>query len=155
MNTKPSTVKALAHLMQEAGLTSLEIKETDFYIKLEKTVPAQAIQAAIPTQSVLPPAQAVQTPVSASVQDDDPGMDFNNVKLVASPMVGVFYAAPSPDREPFVTIGSHVKEGDILCIIEAMKLMNEITAECDGEIVDICAVNGDVVEFGQTLFKII
>lgn len=154
MNTKPSTVKALALLMQEAGLTSLEIKETDFYIKLEKSLPAQSTQAVV-QQPVLPAVPVAEVPAAVPVQDDDPGMDFNNVKLVSSPMVGVFYAAPSPDREPFVSIGSHVKEGDTLCIIEAMKLMNEITAECDGEIVDICASNGDVVEFGQTLFKII
>ncbi|MDD6274667.1 MAG: acetyl-CoA carboxylase biotin carboxyl carrier protein [Clostridiaceae bacterium] len=152
MNTKPSTVRALAHLMQETGLTSLEIQENDCTIRLERAVPAAAApaaSAAVPTPAVSAHSAAV------SVPEEDPGMDFNNVKLVTSPMVGVFYAAPSPDREPFVSVGSRVREGDTLCIIEAMKLMNEITAECDGEIVDVCAVNGDVVEFGQTLFKII
>ena len=69
-------------------------------------------------------------------------------------MVGVFYEAASPDAAPFVEVGSKVKKGDILCIIEAMKLMNEITAKKDGEIVDICVQNGEVVEFGQTIFKI-
>ena len=73
---------------------------------------------------------------------------------VKSPMVGVFYSAPSPESDPFVHIGNTVKKGDVLCILEAMKLMNEIQAEQDGEIVDICAKNGDVVEFGQVLFKI-
>ena len=67
---------------------------------------------------------------------------------------GVFYAAPSPDSPPFVTVGTKVKKGDILRIIEAMKLMNEIAAETDGEIVDICVQNGEIVEFGQTMFKI-
>ena len=66
----------------------------------------------------------------------------------------MFYAAPSPGAEPFVRVGSRVKKGDVLCIVEAMKLMNEIQAERDGEIVDICAHDGDVVEFGQTLFKL-
>lgn len=155
MNTKPSTVKALARLMQESGLTSLEIRENDCYIKLEKAAQSQSIQPAAPQQAVQPSTAAAQPQASVSMPDDDPGMDFNNVKLVTSPMVGVFYAAPSPDRGPFVTVGSRVREGDTLCIIEAMKLMNEITAECDGEIVDVCATNGDVVEFGQTLFKII
>lgn len=153
MNTKPSTVKALARLMQESGLTSLEIRENDCYIKLEKAAPQSAQPAAAP-QAVQPPAAVTPQP-AVPMPDDDPGMDFNNVRLVTSPMVGVFYAAPSPDRGPFVTVGSRVREGDTLCIIEAMKLMNEITAECDGEIVDVCAANGDVVEFGQTLFKII
>ncbi len=69
-------------------------------------------------------------------------------------MVGVFYAAPAPGAQPYVSIGSKVKAGDVLCLIEAMKLMNEITAEKDGEIVDICAQDGQIVEFGQTVFKI-
>lgn len=71
-----------------------------------------------------------------------------------SPMVGVFYSAPSPQSKPFVEVGSRVKKGDVLCIVEAMKLMNEITAELDGEIVEVCAASGDVVEYGQTLFRI-
>lgn len=69
-------------------------------------------------------------------------------------MVGVFYDSPSPEADPYVKVGDKVKKGDVLCIIEAMKLLNEITAEQDGEIVDICAHNADVVEYGQTLFKI-
>ncbi|NLG93138.1 MAG: acetyl-CoA carboxylase, biotin carboxyl carrier protein, partial [Clostridiales bacterium] len=71
-----------------------------------------------------------------------------------SPMVGVFYSAPSPDSEPYVQVGSKVKKGDTLCIIEAMKLLNEITADRDGEITEICAAAGQVVEYGQTLFRI-
>ncbi|CDA61659.1 acetyl-CoA carboxylase biotin carboxyl carrier protein subunit [Clostridium sp. CAG:169] len=71
-----------------------------------------------------------------------------------SPMVGVFYSAPSPQSKPFVEVGSRVKKGDVLCIVEAMKLMNEITAELDGEIVEVGAASGDVVEYGQTLFRI-
>jgi acetyl-CoA carboxylase biotin carboxyl carrier protein len=66
----------------------------------------------------------------------------------------VFYAAPMPGAQPYVSIGSKVKAGDVLCIIEAMKLMNEITAEKDGEVVDICAQDGQIVEYGQTMFKI-
>ena len=73
---------------------------------------------------------------------------------VNAPMVGVFYAAPAPDAEPFVRVGQHVQRGDVLCIVEAMKLMNEITADADGEIAEICVENGQVVEFGQPLFRI-
>ena len=90
-----------------------------------------------------------------SVAAADAGADFNAAKMVTSPMVGVFYASPSPTDPPFVTVGSKVKKGDVLCIIEAMKLMNEITAEEDGEIIDICATNGSVVEYGQILFKLL
>ena len=74
---------------------------------------------------------------------------------IKSPMVGVYYSSPSPEADPFVRIGDMVKKGDVLCILEAMKLMNEITAEQDGKIADICAKNGDVVEFGQVLFKVV
>ena len=71
-----------------------------------------------------------------------------------SPMVGVFYAAPSPDSEPYVSVGSSVNKGDVLCLIEAMKLMNEVTAEKSGVITEVCVENGQVVEYGQPLFRI-
>jgi len=78
----------------------------------------------------------------------------SNAGDVKSPMVGVFYASPSPEADPYVRIGDSVKKGDVLCILEAMKLMNEIQAEQDGKISDICVKNGDVVEFGQVIFKV-
>ena len=73
---------------------------------------------------------------------------------VTSPMVGVFYADPAPDKEPYVSVGAKVNKGDVLCLIEAMKLMNEVTAEKSGEIVEVCVENGQVVEYGQPLFMI-
>ena len=81
-------------------------------------------------------------------------MSSNSTIPVAAPMIGVFYAAPSPDKDPYVTVGSKVNKGDVLCLIEAMKLMNEVTAERSGEIAAVCVENGQVVEFGQTLFRI-
>ena len=78
-----------------------------------------------------------------------------NLKEIIAPIVGTFYASPSPDEKPFVEVGQSVKKGDVVGIIEAMKLMNEITAEEDGEIIDVCATNGSVVEYGQTLFKLL
>ncbi|MEE0682504.1 MAG: acetyl-CoA carboxylase biotin carboxyl carrier protein [Candidatus Gastranaerophilaceae bacterium] len=151
MNIK--TIRELAKILKDTNLTALELVEGETRIRLERSPNTQ------------PPMQT-DTAINGSIQagrqepytipggDGDPGMDFNDVYAVASPMVGVFYAAPAPGKEPYVRTGSRVKKGDILCIIEAMKLMNEITAERDGEIVDICANDGDVVEFGQTLFKI-
>ena len=73
---------------------------------------------------------------------------------VKAPIVGVFYAAPAPGAAPFVKVGDTVEKGQVVCLIEAMKLMNDITAPRDGEVVDVCIVSGDVVEFGQTLFKL-
>lgn len=149
MNVK--TIRELAGILQDANLTALELEEGEVRIRLEKSAPAQVVQAPVS----LPPAiEAPPLPSAPAAQADDPGLDFNAISLVTSPMVGVFYAAPGPDQEPFVKVGSKVKKGDVLCIIEAMKLMNEITAEQDGEVVDICVRSGDVVEFAQPLFKI-
>lgn len=93
-----------------------------------------------------------QQPVSSFSHEAEKQEDDGDP--VASPMVGVFYAAPSPDKEPYVTVGSNVSKGDVLCLIEAMKLMNEVTAEKSGTITAVCAENGQVVEYGQKLFMI-
>lgn len=77
-----------------------------------------------------------------------------NCKLIKSPMVGTFYKSPSPTEEPFVKVGDRVKKGQVLCIVEAMKLMNEIESEFDGEIVEICIDDGELVDYGKVLFKI-
>ena len=154
MNIKQ--IKALAQILAQNDLSALEINEGETRIRLERTVAQPAAQAGAVLVAPPMPAAAAQpaqeAPASAPV--DDPGVDFNDVFEAKSPLVGVFYAAPSPGAEPFVRVGSRVKKGDVLCIVEAMKLMNEIQAERDGEIVDICAHDGDVVEFGQTLFKL-
>lgn len=154
MNIKQ--IKALAQILAQNDLSALEINEGETHIRLERTVAQPAAQADAVLVAPPMPAAAAQpaqeAPASAPVED--PGVDFNDVFEAKSPLVGVFYAAPSPGAEPFVRVGSRVKKGDVLCIVEAMKLMNEIQAERDGEIVDICAHDGDVVEFGQTLFKL-
>ena len=151
---KINDIKALAELVSKNNLSALEYSEGETHLRIEnapRTVtvaPAQAAAAAAPAAPAAAPAVEA-APVAAA----DAGADFNAAKMVTSPMVGVFYASPSPTDPPFVTVGSKVKKGDVLCIIEAMKLMNEITAEEDGEIIDICATNGSVVEYGQILFK--
>lgn len=147
-------IKELAQLLNDAGLSTLELKEGDATLRLESARFTPAPAAPAPVVQAVPAMepQAVVTASAASVPDG--GVDFNALSEFKSPMVGVFYAAPGPDQAPFVEVGKRVKKGDVLCIIEAMKLMNEITAEQDGEIVDICVSDGDVVEYGQTLFKI-
>lgn len=153
---KINDIKALAELVSKNNLSALEYSEGETHLRIEnapRTVtvaPAQAAPAAAPAAPAAAPAVEA-APVAAA----DAGADFNAAKMVTSPMVGVFYASPSPTDPPFVTVGSKVKKGDVLCIIEAMKLMNEITAEEDGEIIDICATNGNVVEYGQILFKML
>ena len=148
---KMSDIRALAELVEKHGLTALDYAEGEAHIRIERT-PAP-VTAAVPAVPAAP--AAAPAPAAEPVKDEDAGADFNAAKMVLSPMVGVFYASPSPSDPPFVTVGSKVKKGDVLCIIEAMKLMNEITAEEDGEIIDICAANGSVVEYGQILFKLL
>ena len=153
-------IKELAKIMQETGITSLHLTEGALDISMERNTaaPAPAVQPVAVQAPVAVPEPELSAPTAepAAVEPQAVGttIDFNHITEVKSPMVGVFYAAPSPDAQPYVQVGSKVKNGDVLCIIEAMKLMNEITAEQDGEIVDICVQSGQVVEYSQTLFKI-
>ena len=130
-------IRKYAMLMQELGLTGLEVKENVGVVRLERAgaaAPAASAAAAEPA--------AVQAPAPSA------GL------VIRSPMVGVFYAAPTEDSEPFIKEGDRVKKGDTLCVIEAMKLMNEIPAEQDGIITGILAKNGQTVEYGTPLFQI-
>lgn len=150
-------IKALAEILSDTGLTTIEITEGETNIRLVKNPPAPACVPAAP-MPMMPAAPAPVAPAAAAPVEAAPAApaagNFSNLTEVKSPMVGVFYDSPSPEADPYVKVGDKVKKGDVLCIIEAMKLLNEITAEQDGEIVDICAHNADVVEYGQTLFKI-
>lgn len=131
-------IRKYAALMAELGLTGLEVTENDRMVRLERT-PA----AAAPARG----SETVQVFAPQSVQPEE-GVE------VCSPMVGVFYAAPAENAEPFVKVGDRVRKGQTLCIVEAMKLMNEIMAEEDGEILEICAENGQVVDYGCRLFRL-
>ena len=139
MNIK--NIKALAEIVNNFNLSSIEVEEGETKIKIEKNI-CTAVQVSNPV------------PVVSQTETSPEATAVSSGKEITSPMVGVFYAAPSPDDDPYVTVGSKVKKGDVLCIIEAMKLMNEITAEQDGEITEVCVANEQVVEYGQPLFKI-
>lgn len=153
------TLRGFADLMQERGLTRIKLEEPDLTLELERegsmpqppawpamppAMPAGWPAAAMPAA---PAAEPVATPAPAAAPK--PG-----TAEVCAPMVGVFYVAPSPGAEPFVRVGSKVKKGETLCILEAMKLMNEVVAECDGEVAEICATDGELVEYGRVLFRI-
>jgi len=152
-------VKALADVLCAKGLSAIEVGEGANRIRIEKEIsgastaasktPNQTIEVAAESEIAAPQSAPQATTTDASTDS----VDFNNLTEIKSPLVGVYYAAPSPDAETFISIGGKVKKGDVLCIIETMKLMNEIIAEQDGEIVDICIKNGDIAEFGQVLFK--
>ena len=149
MNIKQ--IRELAQIVSENGLSAIEIAEGENRVRIERAV---AAPAAVPAVVSMPAPVAAPTAPAPAPAAEETNVDFNRTREIKSPMVGVFYAAPSPDAKPFVEVGSKVKKGDVVCIVEAMKLMNEITAEFDGEVVDICVHNGDVVEYGQTLFKL-
>ncbi len=153
MNINIEELRALAALLNEQDLSALELTEGDSRIRLERACAAAPAPAPSPAPMPEPAPQAEPVPAPAP-EPMQGGVDFNRLTEVKSPMVGVFYAAKDENSRPFVSVGDYVKKGDTLCILEAMKLMNEIQAEQDGEIVDICAQNGELVEYGQTLFKI-
>lgn len=140
MNEKD--IRKYAGLMQELGLTGLEITEDNKVVRLERSN-QQVVRETV--------AVDVGSNQSATASADPVSADYVSVK---SPIVGVFYAAPAENADPYVNIGDKIKKGQTLCIVEAMKLMNEITAEEDGEILEICVTNGQVVEFGTELFRI-
>ena len=152
-------IRELAEIVSQNGLTKLEIKEDNLEIIINKedakTIATQNNYTPVmPTVQDASVAATPSTDATQKAETENDIVNFNRMIEVKAPIVGVYYAAPGPDADTFVTFGTKVKKGDVLCIIEAMKLMNEITAECDGEIVDICVANGEVVEYGQTLFKI-
>ena len=149
MNLKE--VKELINIMNENNLSLLEISEEGKKIKLAKNCFSDNEVRSSAPQVIQEVKSASKEAVMEVVKDTSATLD--NAYYVASPMVGVFYSSASPEVAPFVKVGSKVKKGDVICIIEAMKLLNEILAERDGEITDIYVSNETVVEFGQKLFQ--
>lgn len=126
-------IRKYALLMGELGLTGLEIRDENQVVRLERSFGATPVPVAVP---------------EAPVEKKPSGA------YIESPMVGTFYRAPAENAAPYVNVGDYVERGTVLCIIEAMKMMNEITAEQDGTILEICAENGQIVDYGYPLFRI-
>lgn len=154
MNLKE--IKELLQLMGENDLAQIEIEKDGLKIKLVKTVqPAPLItRTAVEAAPMVIPVPSAPHPAKASSVPAAPQPDNANVVIVRSPMVGTFYSAPAPDQPPYAAVGKKVNEGDVLCIVEAMKLMNEIKSEMSGTVSEILVKNGQPVEFDQPLFKI-
>lgn len=148
----------IADVMEDRGLTRVRVEEPDgTAVELERASAAQPVAVPMPMPSamaapVAAPATAPAAPEPAA-QAPAAAPKAQGTEVTA-PMVGVFYAAPAPGDEPFVRVGSKVKAGETLCIIEAMKVLNEVTAEADGEVLEICVADGDLVEFGSCLMRI-
>jgi len=140
-------LKKLIDLVQESGIAELEITEGEEKVKIVK---GGAVSVAPgPASLPAPAAPEVRAAPPAPVAEPEAGQEGHVIK---APMVGTFYRSPSPDAKPFVEVGQAVKEGDVVCIIEAMKLMNEIDADAAGVIKAILVENGQPVEYGQPLF---
>jgi acetyl-CoA carboxylase biotin carboxyl carrier protein len=144
-------IKTIIDLMKKNDLSVLEIEKEGFRIKVQRGSAAQA-NAIAPLPTTVPPKAAV-APTEAASGLPKP-IESVPLKEIASPMVGTFYRAASPDGPPFVDIGKTVTEETVVCIIEAMKVMNEIKAETSGVIAEVVAENGKPVQFGQALFKV-
>ena len=141
-------VEKLAKVLAENELTEISLEDGEQAITLRKEVvvaPAAIAPAAAPQA-----APAVQAPAPAPSASEP----AKKGTPITSPMVGTFYSAPSPDAKPFVEVGQTIAQGDVVCIVEAMKLMNEIESEISGKIVEICVKDGQPVEFGQVLMYV-
>lgn len=147
MDFKPEYIEKLAKIITSNGLTEISMEDGEQAITIRKDLPEVIVGASAPA-----PAPAAQAAPAVSVEPAKE--EAPQGKAITSPMVGTFYAASSPDAAPFVEIGSEVQVGDVVCIIEAMKLMNEIKSEQAGKVVKICVKNGDPVEFGQVLMYV-
>jgi acetyl-CoA carboxylase biotin carboxyl carrier protein len=148
-------IKTLIDLMRKNDLSVFKMEQEGFKITLKRGVdfdvaPVSAAPAYVPQLAAAPAAPAAAAPAAAAPAPAAaaPG------KEIVSPMVGTFYAAPSPEAEPYVRVGQEVTPDTVVCIVEAMKVMNEIKAEISGTIAEICIESGTPVQFGQALFKV-
>lgn len=147
-------VKKLIELLEESGIAEIEIKEGEEAVRISR-MPTGGILAHQPAPIMMPAIAAAAPPASAPVAPAAPAAAPHlNGHVVTAPMVGTFYAAATPGAKAFVSIGDEVKVGQALCIIEAMKMMNQIEADKAGRVTSVLAQNGEPVEFGQPLFVI-
>jgi acetyl-CoA carboxylase biotin carboxyl carrier protein len=150
-------VKKLIELLEESGIAEIEIKEGEEAVRISRMPTGGYVTHMQAPMMQAPPMAALAAPAAApSAAAGVPAAPARNANehVVAAPMVGTFYASASPGAKPFVEIGTEVKEGQVLCIIEAMKMMNQIESDKTGKVTAIMATNGDPVEFGQPLFVI-
>jgi len=150
MDTKK--LQELIECVSNSNLTYFEFEESGTKIIMKKECEGFVLKE-VPTIEKTITVDRVEENIQEKVGNSKLE-EIRDEIVIKSPMVGTFYSAPSPDSEPFVRVGQRVKKGDVLCIIEAMKIMNEIEAEVDGVIAAVCVQNGQMVEYGQALFRI-
>ena len=142
-------IEGLVKILEASSLTEMTVKDGDFRITMSKLDnPAVMAPGAFPAAAPAPVTQSITVEAKEVKAEED------DIEYIVSPIVGTFYSAPAPDADPFVRIGDHVKIGQTVCILEAMKLMNEIQTEFDCEIEAVLVSNEQKVEYGQPLFKV-
>ncbi len=153
MKFESDYIEKLAKIIADNDLTEISLEDGEQVITIRKDLPEVNMVASAPAAVATAPQVAPAAPVQTSAPAPAAKEEVKG-KAITSPMVGTFYAASSPEAAPFVEVGSTVNVGDVVCIIEAMKLMNEIKAEQAGKVVQICVKNGDPIEYGQVLMYV-
>jgi acetyl-CoA carboxylase biotin carboxyl carrier protein len=156
-NPEIGQIEQLLRFMSEHNLEEFEYSRGDLRIRLRKPSAQVVIASPRPAAEIIVPSAVSAPEPESRIAEAAPSVDIRggeDLHLINSPIVGTFYASPSPGAEAFVKVGSHVDKGQTLCIVEAMKLMNEIESEISGEVLRIFAENGQPVEYGQPLFGI-
>lgn len=151
MKFETEYIEKLAEIISKNGLTEISMEDGEQAITIRKEMLVSSAPV-IGTPAIQP--AVVQTETPTTVAKEQTTEVKKNGTPITSPMVGTFYMAPAPDAEPFVTVGKPVKQGDVVCIIEAMKMMNEIKTESAGKIIEICVEDGQPVEYGQVLMYV-
>jgi acetyl-CoA carboxylase biotin carboxyl carrier protein len=146
-------VKKLIELLEESGVAEIEITEGEESVRISRYSKSPAAAPMPVHYAAAPPAAAAVAPLQEAAPAAPPPSERSGHKVL-SPMVGTFYRSPSPEAEPFVKVGDTINAGDTLCIIEAMKMMNQIEADVSGKVLSIEAESGEPIEFGQVLFVI-
>ena len=154
-----SELRQLVAALDQTDIAELTLKNPQFELTLRKaTAPSQSVvvaaDAAVPVAAAAPPPPAAAAPVATPAEPTPSPGAASDLTEITSPMVGTFYRAPGPDESPFVSVGDRIQSGQTVCIIEAMKLMNELEAEITGEVVEILVENAEPVEFGQPLMRV-
>ena len=147
-------IKDLIDLVAERGLSALEVEQTGFRIRIEGAARAASGNGTVTAGETLPLPAAPPPASSSTAGEARSPQEQRGLHVITSPIVGTFYRAPSPEADPFAEVGQKVSKGKILCIIESMKLMNEIESDVEGEIIEVFPRSGQPVEYGEKLFAI-
>ena len=151
MKFETDYIEKLAKVLADTGLTEISLEDGEQAITLRKDVVVAPVAPVVSATVQAAPAAQAQAPSAPAQAASEPAKKGTPI---TSPMVGTFYKSPSPDADAFVSVGQSIKTGDVVCIVEAMKMMNEIKSEISGKVVEICVEDGQPVEFGQVLMYV-